>query len=416
MAIVTASTNCGLSASFTAVTAAQSNVIVFMAFKPVGNVNTWGRQVALMKSGAAYAVAGLRLRGDNAFEGWGTNDGNTTSQVFFSSASAGSWKRVAMRLRYSNRAYGRASGDGSLSQGTLNDMGYWPGATGVDMFRVNANYNASTYGEAASYAHFGCYFGDWTDQEIADFCAGTWNPANNSKVTHYWDGSSKTAQVGGLTLTDLGSNNATVEADTGHGVPDYATGDTQAPNVPAGLTLGTRTASTLPFTWSASTDNGGGSVNGYKVQILDNADTVLSTIDVGNVLSYTITGLAGNTLRKLKVAAYDNAVPANQSAYSSAVSGTTLSKTATVTVKDVNGSAQASETSLRWAAATGTIGASLAVVAQGTAETTDGSGNCVLDLNSTALAAGNSITVLLADDSPSPVRYGVLEGVTVTES
>jgi hypothetical protein len=191
--------------------------------------------------------------------------------------------------------------------------------------------------------------------------------------------------------------------------------DTLAPSVPGSLTLGTRTASTLPFTWAASTDSGGGSVSGYKIQVLDNADTVLSTVDVGNVLTYTITGLAGNTLRKLRVAAYDNAVPANQSAYSSSVSGTTLSKTATVTVKDVNGSAQASETSLRWAACTGTIGSALAVVAQGTAETTDGSGDCVLDLNSTALSAGNSITVILADDSPS-ARLGVLEAVTVTES
>jgi hypothetical protein len=191
--------------------------------------------------------------------------------------------------------------------------------------------------------------------------------------------------------------------------------DTTAPSVPGSLTLGTRTASTLPFTWAASTDSGGGSVSGYKIQVLDNADTVLSTVDVGNVLTYTVSSLSGNTLRKLRVAAYDNAVPANQSAYSSSVSGTTLSKTATVTVKDVNGSAQASETSLRWAACTGTIGSALAVVAQGTAETTDGSGNCVLDLNSTALAAGNSITVILADDSPS-ARLGVLEAVTVTES
>jgi hypothetical protein len=191
--------------------------------------------------------------------------------------------------------------------------------------------------------------------------------------------------------------------------------DTLAPTVPASLALGTRTASTLPFTWSASTDNGGGSVSGYKIQVLDNADTVLSTVDVGNVLTYTISSLSGNTLRKLRVAAYDNAVPANQSAYSSSVSGTTLSKTATVTVKDVNGSAQASETSLRWAACTGTIGSALAVVAQGTAETTDGSGNCVLDLNGTALSAGNSITVILADDSPT-ARLGVLEAVTVTES
>jgi hypothetical protein len=246
------------------------------------------------------------------------------------------------------------------------------------------------------------------------------HPADATNVgspAYLWDwvnGSSLTDSIGSITLT----NNNSVSNDSGDNPTVDAPpsgGDTLAPTVPASLTLGTSTASTLPFTWSASTDSGGGSVSGYKVQILDNADTVLSTVDVGNVLTYTISSLAGNTLRKLRVAAYDNAVPANQSAYSSSVSGTTLSKTATVTVKDVNGSAQASETSLRWAACTGTIGSALAVVAQGTAETTDGSGNCVLDLNSTALSAGNSITVLLADDSPT-ARLGVLEAVTVTES
>jgi hypothetical protein len=297
------------------------------------------------------------------------------------------------------------------------------------------------------------YYAGWTDIGTAQWelwkdtvgdgsitSLGTWTgdtglAGNNRKVELRMDGSSISLYVNDVLrvgpVTDTSFSSAGVVGVVARGsnpqsglygvdvldveANDLAAGDTQAPTVPASLTLGTRTASTLPFTWAASTDSGGGSVSGYKIQVLDNADTVLSTVDVGNVLTYTITGLAGNTLRKLRVAAYDNAVPANQSAYSASVSGTTLSKTATVTVKDVNGSAQASETALRWAACTGTIGSALAVVAQGTAETTDGSGNCVLDLNSTALAAGNSITVILADDSPT-ARLGVLEAVTVTES
>jgi hypothetical protein len=191
-------------------------------------------------------------------------------------------------------------------------------------------------------------------------------------------------------------------------------GDTLAPNVPS-PTVGTRTASQITWSWSAVADNGGGSTAGYQVQLLDGADAVLATTDIGSTLSYTCPSTTGATTRKLKVLAYDNAVPRNNSAYSAASSSTTLSKTATFTVKDANGTAQASESSLRWAACSGTVGSALTVVAQGTAETTDGSGNCVIDLNSTSLSAGNSITVILADDAPS-ARLGVLEGITVSEA
>jgi hypothetical protein len=223
MAIETASTLSGLRATIPTVSTAQSNIIVFMAFKPLGNVNTWNREIALQHSGASYPRVLLRLRGDTAYEGVATNSSNSTqSQNPSSTAVVDTWKRMAVRIRAADRLYVRAQGDASLSQSSVGDISPLPGSSAFDRFVVNTKFDASTFGEAARYAHFGYYLGDWTDQQIADFCAGTWNPANSSLVTTYWTGDSLTPSVGTGTLAEVGSNNTSIVADTGHGVPDYS--------------------------------------------------------------------------------------------------------------------------------------------------------------------------------------------------
>jgi chitodextrinase len=85
--------------------------------------------------------------------------------------------------------------------------------------------------------------------------------------------------------------------------------DTAAPSVPGGLTVGTRTPSTIAFSWTASTDNVG--VSGY--QIFRNSVLVGTT----TLTSFTNTGLAASTTYSLTVAAYDAA--GNTSAKSSAL-------------------------------------------------------------------------------------------------
>lgn len=99
--------------------------------------------------------------------------------------------------------------------------------------------------------------------------------------------------------------------------------DTQAPTVPTGLRVSGTTTSSVTWAWNASTDNGGGLVAGYKVALYDAADVPFAVIDVGNVLSYTRTGLVASTTYKARVSAYDNASPRNESAPCSAVAGTT---------------------------------------------------------------------------------------------
>ncbi|MCK2221459.1 glycosyl hydrolase family 18 protein [Actinomadura sp. ATCC 31491] len=91
------------------------------------------------------------------------------------------------------------------------------------------------------------------------------------------------------------------------------TPDTQAPTVPANVTVGAATSSTLTVTWTASTDDTG--VARYEVSRDNGAPaTVTGT-------TYTATGLTANTSYGFRVRACDAA--GNCSAYSPGVTGTT---------------------------------------------------------------------------------------------
>ena len=103
-------------------------------------------------------------------------------------------------------------------------------------------------------------------------------------------------------------------------------GDTQPPTVPTNVRVTGATTASIAWAWNASTDNGGGSVAGYRVALYDANDLqVGGVVDVGNALGYTASGLSVNTTYKLRVAAYDNATPTNVSAFSTAVPGATSS-------------------------------------------------------------------------------------------
>lgn len=97
--------------------------------------------------------------------------------------------------------------------------------------------------------------------------------------------------------------------------------DTLPPNTVTGLTVGSPTSSTLTLNWSATTDQGGGSVASYKVYRLNPTSGQYEYI-VGSQtssLTYTNTGLASTTNYSYKVTAVDNATPsANESPVNSA--------------------------------------------------------------------------------------------------
>ncbi|MFK4225834.1 cellulose binding domain-containing protein [Streptomyces sp. NPDC019890] len=91
-------------------------------------------------------------------------------------------------------------------------------------------------------------------------------------------------------------------------------GDTTAPSVPSGVSVGSATSSSLTVRWTASTDNSG-TVAGYEVS-RDGGTPVAVT-----GTSYTATGLQSGTSYSFRIRATDAA--GNTSAYSAAVSGTT---------------------------------------------------------------------------------------------
>ncbi|MGZ0149255.1 chitinase [Kribbella sp. WER1] len=90
--------------------------------------------------------------------------------------------------------------------------------------------------------------------------------------------------------------------------------DTTPPSTPGGLAVGSPTSSSLKLTWSAASDANG----------IDHYDVVQGTgaaQSVGNVTSWTATGLAAATTYSFKVRACDPS--GNCSPYGAAVSGTT---------------------------------------------------------------------------------------------
>ena len=92
-----------------------------------------------------------------------------------------------------------------------------------------------------------------------------------------------------------------------------AAGDTIAPSVPAGLSSPSQTASSIALTWSASTDNGGGSgVAGYEVWRNG------SRVGQPTATSYSDTGLSADTAYSYQVRARDGA--GNLSALTSSLS------------------------------------------------------------------------------------------------
>ena len=90
--------------------------------------------------------------------------------------------------------------------------------------------------------------------------------------------------------------------------------DNQVPTIPAGLTSPAQGQTTLNISWAASTDNV--AVTGYEIWVNGALNAT-----VGNVLTGTATGLAGNTAYSVQVKAFDAA--GNKSALSTALAVST---------------------------------------------------------------------------------------------
>lgn len=133
--------------------------------------------------------------------------------------------------------------------------------------------------------------------------------------------------------------------------------DASPPTVPTGLALSVISDTQINVSWSASSDDT--AVTGYDLQRATDAGftTGLTTINLGNVLSYNNTGLAASTQYFYRVRAHD-AIP-NNSAYSASQNATTNAPDTTAPTTPTGFSAttfSSSRIDLAWSASTDAVG------------------------------------------------------------
>jgi chitodextrinase len=158
----------------------------------------------------------------------------------------------------------------------------------------------------------------------------TWTASITEGVTSYkvYRDNAFIATVTGSAYTDAGRTAATAyryevyayditgnpsAASIAAAVTTPAAADTVKPSMPANLTTGAVTSSSIALSWTGSTDNVG--VTGYHVY---RNGTYIATI---GSKAYTVTGLSANTAYSFQVVAVDAA--GNRSAASNTASGTT---------------------------------------------------------------------------------------------
>jgi len=138
--------------------------------------------------------------------------------------------------------------------------------------------------------------------------------------------------------------------------------DTTAPTAPSNLTatLASSASKTVNLSWTASSDNVGGSgLKQYTVSRTDSANNKVSFNVTAPTATYSDSSAIYNTQYTYSVTASDNAVPANVSSASNSVSVTTPSQpvAAPATPTNLSGSAISStQINLTWTASVDTTG------------------------------------------------------------
>jgi chitodextrinase len=141
--------------------------------------------------------------------------------------------------------------------------------------------------------------------------------------------------------------------------------DTLPPTVPQNLTGQEASASQVTLSWNASTDNGGGTVAGYRIY---RNGTLLNT---STTPSFADNSVAANTTYTYRVSAFDNASPANESAQSNQISVTTPAAVSTVIRVNAGGPQYTDSAQQVWAADFGFNGGSTVNVSNAIAGTSD---------------------------------------------
>jgi len=175
--------------------------------------------------------------------------------------------------------------------------------------------------------------------------------------------------------------------------------DTEPPSVPTNLTSGTPTTDSVPLSWTASTDNVG--VTGYRIE------GGASTVDIGNVTSYTLTGLSPSTTYAFTVKAKDSA--GNVSSASNAVTITTAAEVeptqvAYDTFTRDNGPLGVSESGQTWDVTASSQGSAWTVVDGKAAYTATNLGLALIDVGTPNAKVSAKITYRATDGLAGRVK------------
>ncbi|MEZ5498976.1 MAG: fibronectin type III domain-containing protein [Steroidobacteraceae bacterium] len=207
---------------------------------------------------------------------------------------------------------GNASSPSSAASATTPGDTTAPGApTGLSgnatsSTSVSLTWNASTDTGGSGLAQYRIYRGG---SQLGNVPAGT---------TAYTDNTAQASTSYAYTVTAVdGANNESAPSNTAN-VTTPAPPDTTAPTVPQGLTATAVSSSQINLSWSASTDNAGGSgLAGYRVR---RGGVQIAQVGAGTT-TYSDTGRSASTQYSYTVRAYDNA--GNESADSNTASATT---------------------------------------------------------------------------------------------
>jgi uncharacterized repeat protein (TIGR03806 family) len=132
------------------------------------------------------------------------------------------------------------------------------------------------------------------------------------------------------------------------------TTDITAPTVPSGVTATAQSISEIRIDWTASVDQGGGALAGYRIY-RNGSSSVLATV---TGTTFTDSGLTASTAYSYQVRAFDNAATPNVSALSTpAATATTLADTTAPSVPGMVAAAAQSSTAIQvtWLASTDNV-------------------------------------------------------------
>lgn len=203
-----------------------------------------------------------------------------------------------------------------------------------------------------------------SDEMVTTYGSNSWNDATSASQN-------PSTGTGGYSISALGSTlfaafncqtdsgnvcslnpgSSTFHFTTPTGFSAYAPSSISPPGQVTGLTASSPTSSSINLAWTAPSS--GGTVSGYDIETSPDGSTWGSPLAVGNVTSYTYTGLASGTLVYFRVAAFNGG---GTGAWSSSTSDTTTAALPGIVQGFEGTSSTTTSITLGWTALSGAAG------------------------------------------------------------